>query len=263
MAHVTDPAKELFEIVTALSGHSSGRGDEFLATQFGVEAYSTEFFKVIGAILARADTVANLVPQLELDEEIEQNAIHDLTGFKSAFSGGPLRNKWSDGGRVIVADHGKGLQYLQLRRIESYPKLDQKEADELLVSITNYRATFSAFGMPAFIAQAIRDGLDQAIFHLTFLKWTGAAYQLRAFRELEAARLSLEHWQHGVGESVFRPELVIQGLRAITESFFASVNKVKEHSDTLGWIALGYNVGAPALGLPSLPQLPQIGGLSG
>ncbi len=263
MAHVTDSAKELFEIVTTLSGQSSDRGDKFLATQFGVEAYSTEFFKVIAAILARVDTVANLVPQLELDEEIEQSAIHDLTGFKSAFSSGPLRNKWSDSGRVIVADHGKGLQYLQLRRIESYPKLDPEEVDDLLVSIKDYRATFSPIGMPAFIAQAIRDGLEQAIFHLTFLKWTGASYQLRAFRELEAARLSLEHWQHGVGETVFRPDLAIRGLRAITEKFFVSVNKVKDYTDTLGWIALGYNVSAPALGLPSLPQLPQIGGPSG
>lgn len=255
MAKLTDPAKELYEAVQRLLVHANERGDIFLAGQFGVEPYSTEFYKIIAAILERADKVESLLPRLVMDDDTRQNARVDIEGLKSAFGHGSLWTPWQDSGRHVISEYGRGLQYLPIRSVYAYPKLDEDEASELLEMLNAYQASFDPSGMPPYLAQAVRDGLEQAIFLLRHLQWTSGAYQLRVFRELEAVSLSIQKWAHEGGEEVFRPDLVLNGLRDITGRFMDTVSKVKGHSEVLSWLAIGYNFVAPLGGYPALPQL--------
>lgn len=263
MANLTDPARELADISIRLSKGTSASGADFLATEFEVPAWSTEFIKIIGCILERADLVIATVRSLDMDEDHKQSAIDDISGFKSAFVGSYLNTAWnhSGAGLTLMKDHGKPLQYLSrsVREKVNYPLLSSEEVDEMIQQIDLYLSELAMSDEgPDFVRQAIWDGLQVLLFQLRHMKWTGAGYTLLAFREVNLVMEAVKtEYAHGPATD---PQRILTGLAGLLKSFKAKLDTAKGYSDAaeFAWKAysIGSRVATPILLTGHVPLLP-------
>lgn len=235
MATMTDPARELSEIAQRLTQSSNAKGVDFLAGQFGVEAWSTEFFRIVTCILERADLVADTISRSTMDEDHQRSAAEDLEGFKSAFTRGALINNWNNAGSglTLVQQHGRPLQYLSptVRQVICYPRLSDDEIVELVAHIDRYSAELRASEeeLPL-VRQGILDGLALFRFQLTHIGWLGAGYTLAAFREL----MLVFDWanRQQPDSDDLNPRAALSGLLSILKAFKGHVDAAKGWRDT-------------------------------
>lgn len=255
MTAVTDPARELAEIAERLTQSSSSPGETFLPAQFGVEPWSTDFVKIIGCILERADLVGRIVQQsTAMDDDHKTSALNDLAQFKQGFTGTALRVAWNQagGGLPIMKDHGRPIQYLApiVRAEVRYPKLSDAEIVEFLDLIDAYVEELKKSDEgPEFVRQSILDGLAAFRFQLEKIGWVGSGYALSAFREVmivyEASKFQFSDTGN-VDSSA-----VLKGLWNILTKFKKAADEAKGWSDTAesAWklYQLGSSVATPLL----------------
>lgn len=263
MATLTDPARELGEIAGRLAHGSSESGDKFLARQFGVDRWSTEFVKIVACILERADLVARTIGDSDLDVDHKESALDHISGFKAGFIGDALRKPWNDAGQGITAmkDHGGPIKFLSqtVRPVVNYPRLTDEEIAELIEAIDTYiehvRANEDEF---AFVRQAIVDGLSLFRFQLEHIGWMGAGYALTAFREVlfvyEASSRAIQ--------SEGNPDAAkfLKGFWDIITAFKAKAEAAKSWREAAEMVRDTYTIAAsvatPLLLTGHLPSLP-------
>lgn len=248
MTTVTDPARELAEIAERLTQGSSSPGETFLAQQFGVAEWSTDFVKIIACILERADLVANIVGKSDaMDDDHKASALNDLAQFKQGFTGTALRTAWNQGGGglPIMKDHGRPIQYLApiVRAEVRYPKLSEAEIAEFLDLIDAYVAelTESDEG-PEFVRQAILDGLATFRFQLERIGWMGSGYALTAFREVMLVYEASKYQFSDAGD--VDASAVLKGLWDILTKFKEKADKAKSWGDTAESLWKVYQLGS-------------------
>lgn len=243
MDPTTDPARELAEIAGKLSIGSSHAGDKFLAEQFGVEPWSTEFVKILACILERADQIAVIVSKSQMDDDHRDSALDDLTKFKRGFTGKSLQNPWNNSGNGLMTmkDHGRPLQYLStvVRPFVSYPKLSEAEISEFLELIEDYLAEITeSDASPEFVRQAITDGLTNFKFQLQHIGWMGSGYAITAFREVMFVYETSKRQLDGSLDD----KLLKDGLFGILKKFKDKVDAAQGWGDTTQTIFKGYNL---------------------
>jgi hypothetical protein len=254
MTALTDPAKELSDIANRLMDGSSKNGATYLADKFGVEPWSTEFFKVIACIFERADQVAAVLKQSRLDEDTINTAIEDITAFKAAFTAGSLNSSWNTAGQGLTAmrDHGKRLGFFQdtVRAVVNYPKLTDEEIREFISLIDAYLSELkqSADEHP-FVRQAICDGLTAFQFQLRYIGWMGTGYALMAFREVifvYDASTSFYQQQDNPDAGAF-----LRGMGSLIKTIKTKIDEAKSYSDAASFVIDTYRL-ASAVGTPLL-----------
>ena len=254
MTLVTDPARELAEIAERLTRSTKAVGEKFLADQFGVSAWSTDFVKIITCILERADLVTEIVRTSDMDDDHKANALNDLRQFKTGFTGNSLRQPWNNAGNGLTAmkDHGRPIQYLStiVRQKVCYPKLTDDEVSELLGLIDAYVEELGANGdAPEFVKQAILDGLAMFRFQLDRVGWMGSGYALAAFREVMLACEFASRQFRDADE--FDGEAALRGLRTIVSKFREKVDAARGWTESAEavwkWYQVGSSVAAPLL----------------
>jgi len=248
MTAVTDPARELAEIAERLTQGSNSPGEAFLPGVFGVEPWSTEFVKIVGCILERADLVGRIVQQSgAMDYDHKASALNDLAQFKQGFTGTALRVAWNQagGGLPIMKDHGRPLQYLSpiVRAEVRYPKLSEADVAEFLELIDSYAEELKQSDEgPEFVRQAIRDGLAAFRFQLEKIGWMGSGYALAAFREVmivyEASKFQFSDAAN-VDSSA-----VLKGLWNILTKFKKKAEEAKSWGDTAETLWKVYQLGS-------------------
>lgn len=254
MTLVTDPARELAEIAERLTRSTNAAGEKFLAEQFNVPVWSTDFVKIITCILERADLVTAIVRTSDMDDDHKANALNDLSHFKTGFTGNSLRQPWNNAGNGLTAmkDHGRPIQYLStiVRQKVCYPKLTDDEVSELLGLIDTYVEELSANeDVPKFLKQAILDGLALFRFQLDRVGWMGSGYALTAFREVVlACELASRQFRDAGG---FNAEAALRGLKAIVSSFREKVDAARGWTESAEavwkWYQVGSSVATPLL----------------
>lgn len=263
MASLTDPARELGEIAIRLTVGSNKPGSQFLAEQFSVDHWSTDFMRIITCIMERADLVAQIVSQSEaMDEDHKQSALNHIVQFKGAFIGASLQNHWSNAGNglTIVKNHGGSFQLISqtVRPVVNYPKLTDEEVAELIELIDTYLADLSNSDEgPEFVRQAIKEGLTAFRFQLEKLGWMGSGYALSAFREVVAIYNMSFHEAAASDDQGF--QAVVDGFLTIIRSFKSKVDEAKGWKDAADFVWAGYGlatkVAAPALLYTGVPLL--------
>ncbi len=244
---MTDPARELADIAKALAVANGKKGAAFLADQFGVEAWSTEFFKIITCIMERADLVASVIFEAGYDEEIRREAHLHLQGFKEGFSGSSLVNNWNTEGHGITAMkvHGSPIKFLsnEVRQFVAYPRLSDEEIAELLDSIDTYLGMIAPLEeCPVFVRQSIIDGLMSFKFQLEKIGWLGAGYSLAAFRDL--LDIYAQSQRRYAETPDCNPEAVLDGLLSILRSFKTKAEEAKGWTEAGQFIWDGYSLAA-------------------
>lgn len=245
MATLTDPARELAVIATKLAQGSNSKGDEFLAQQFGVVVWSTDFVRIIACIMDRADLVGRVIAQSDMDEDHRASAAMDLEGFKSAFAMPSLKTAWNTAGAGIslVQNHGHPLKYLShtVRKEVSYPTLSPDEIKEFISLIDAYLIELRKSDEgPSFVRQAINDGLLSFRFQLVNLEWVGAAYSLIALREL---MLVNDAAQQHFDMSNPDPDSFLRGLGAFIGVVKSRLDSAKGYADAGELVWKAYSIG--------------------
>jgi hypothetical protein len=245
MSTVTDPACELGEITARLTQASSSPGEKFLAEAFGVERWSTNFFKIITCIFERADLVGTVVGNSGTDKALKDNAQDELREFKSAFTSSALNQSWDQLGLKLMRDHGRTIQYLSptVRQHVSYPRLTDQEVADLLKMIDDYLTVLQLNDEePAFVRQSIIDGLTMFRFQLERIGWMGAAYALVSFREvLLAYEAANAHYTRTGNPDA---EAFLSGLLAIIKTVKSKVDQAKSWTEAGHLLLKSYAYGS-------------------
>lgn len=254
MATATDPATELADIAARLEIAYSSIGFSFLADQFGVEGWSSEFYRIVTCILERADQVQSIVEASTLDDKVRIRAVQDIQGFKTAFAGNSLMGAWntSGNGLTIMSTYGVRLSYLQqtVRPVVQYPKLTEEEVQEFIELIDAYLAELekSDDAYP-FVRQAIRDGLTAFRFQLQYTGWMGSGYLLSAFQSV--VQVANDSYQFYAGQDNCDPDAMLSMMAELVTKFKDVVGKVKPYTEAASYAYSGFTL-AKTFAMPLL-----------
>lgn len=208
MATVTDPARELAELCERLSSADGNRGDHFLASKFGVPAWSFEFYQIIFCIVQRIEMLSEIVRDIDIDEDIKSDAVTHLEKIKSGFDYSCLTSPWASRGNLYISrENFQAIKMLSslVREKVSYPRLTDEETDEVLELVENLLVWLSEHQIQEndFIRQSLIEGLKQFKFRLEHLKWLGWGYTVSSLRDVIGAYLALER---GMGDNHQQPD---------------------------------------------------------
>lgn len=197
MSAITDPARELADLCSELKGGGKATGSDFLASKFGVPAWSAEFFQIIFVITKRIDDLALIVQDLEMDDDFKREAISHLKAIKQAFTQAGLNNAWSTvEERFLNSTNIQPIKMLSpyVRKSINYPKLDKGEQAQLVLEIAELESWLKEHQIVEqdFIRQALLDGVSQFKFRLERVGWLGWGYTISSLRDVISAYMALE-----------------------------------------------------------------------
>lgn len=190
MTLVTDEAAELAELsyfLLGMNGHSSGA--VILAQEFETQAWSTDFYFLVGHILSRAESLKRHIPQLGLDEGTRDRAIGHVEAWQEGFKPDRLSDAWNNSTSTRAAlSRCSQLEMLSgsVRRIAPLPKISDDDRARLLTISTEILKELNALqGQESeFLRQVMIEGLEQLQYRLLRLRWLGWGYTREAIDRL-------------------------------------------------------------------------------
>jgi|SRR5690606_28913446 len=232
MPSKTDPARELSDLIRGLSLKPNKRFDDQLAQNFGVEAWSSQFYQIVFTISARIDELMVITDELPLDDDHKIETKDNLRVIQHAFGPNGLQNQSSHAlehylspTQVAPLTALSGL----VRSVRPYPKLDENEQAELLAMVDELIGWLEEHQLSEqdFIRQALLDGLRQLRFRLERMKWLGWGYTLQGLRDVIAAYFALER---GFAMDGSNPpaQAMLKLIGEFVRSFFEKAGFAKE-----------------------------------
>ena len=182
-----------------LGVYSNENGDEHLATNFRVRAWSSEFYQIISCIIDRCDNLIKIVNTLDMDDELKGDAIDHIQMVQAAFGRGAMMNNWSTASYGASLLSGSNIQPIKMlspivRMKVSYPKLGDEDIANLLADTAEFESWLLDHQIVEqdFIRQAMIDGVRQFRLRLQKIRWLGWGYTFASLREVIAAYKLLE-----------------------------------------------------------------------
>jgi hypothetical protein len=232
MPSKTDPARELSDLIRGLNMRPNQRFDDQLAENFGVEAWSSQFYQIVFTISARIDELMALTDELPLDDDHKVETKDNLRVIQQAFGPNGLQNHSSHAlGQYLSSTQVGPLTGLSglVRSVRSYPRLDENEQVELLAMVDELMAWLVGHQLSEqdFIRQALLDGLYQLRFRLERIRWLGWGYTLQGLREVIAAYFALER---GFSQDGSNPpaQAMLKFVGEFVQGFFEKAGFAKE-----------------------------------
>ncbi|WEX88584.1 hypothetical protein PZN02_001078 [Sinorhizobium garamanticum] len=255
MAELTDPAKELAELCQRLSLPNKSRGDVYLASQFGVGPWSSDFYRIVFSIVERVDFVARIIEALDLDDDIKAEAQQSLEHIKNAFGQTSLMNTWNTAGygyALLGPENARAIKMLssQVRQKVSYPKLSNEDVENLLVEVGELEKWLAEHQLHEqdFIRQAIIEGVSQFKFRLERLSWLGWGYTVSSLRDVIGAYYAL-HSTVPKDNSAPVAEALLGKVQALVRKVYQKASTTKDIYETGEFMLKAY--GAYSIALPN------------
>jgi hypothetical protein len=243
---LTDPARELAELCSALAISSGNPGDHVLAEAFEVEAWSAEFYQIVFCIVERADSLIAIVSEIDLDEDYRTEAVAHIRQIKAAFNKGSLMNPWNNrgtGASLLAAYNVQPVKMLSpmVRSRVSYPKLDDVEIDNLIQLAEEFQNWLSTHQLREqdFIRQALLDGIRQFCFRLAKTKWLGWGYTIQSLKDVIAAYKMLEGGAPGESPQA-DAEAVLRKGSAFFVKVFQKLGVAKDAAERADFLLKAY-----------------------
>jgi hypothetical protein len=239
MAEVTDLALDLAELCDHLNVNSQQAGDDFLASHFGVDAWSPEFFQIIFVIVSRTVALEELITSTKANPAVIRGAAAHLVQIRQAFSKGPLRHAWNQQGQTLIGPaHSSPVRMLSaaIPDEHKYPKLAEDETAELKGMVEQLLDWLrnTQLSERDFIRQSLIEGLEHFLFRLERLQWFGWGYSVESLREVILAYIALER---GLKPQA-NPDAaaVLKKLKTVLRKVFGYASTAKEAAGTGDWI---------------------------
>lgn len=241
----TDPARELVELCALLqTGSAKEAGDVFLSKHFDVKPWSTEFYRIIMAIIERIAVVRSLVEQLDLDSDFRGEMLGHIDHIRMAFGDNAFRNAWSSfGAQRLNRENVQPLKALSglIRSRVSYKKLTDEEISELLKDAEQLEEWLHEKNLVEqdFIRGLLIEALATFRFRLSRLKWVGIGYTLDGLREVISAYLLLE--RAGIDPKVDpNAQAILKRVGGLIRKTWSKVEGVKTVAETGDWLLRAY-----------------------
>jgi len=236
MSTITDPARELSDLVRGLNINTDALFAEGLSELFGVEAWSSEFYQIIFAISHRVDELASITDTLRLDDDQRQEAKEGLRTIQMAFRPEGLLNVFNHSQRMYLSpEQIKPLSLLSavIRPIRSYPKLDENEKADILAMVSDLLGWLEdrQLSEQDFIRQSLVEGLKQLKFRLERITWLGWGYTLQSLRDVIAAYFALERGFPRANENT-SAHAMMKMLGDFVRDFFRKAGFAKDTIET-------------------------------
>lgn len=246
MTTITDPARELADICASLNHGHNKKGAEVLSAAFKVPAWSTEFYQIIFTISGRIDELKSLVSDLDMDDDIKEQARQHLDQMMLAFTPQGLGNTWSHSLQNYISPANVGpvrMLSAQVRQIHSYPKLDASEIAELvgLIDVLLEWLETHQINEQDFIRQAIVEGLKHLRFRLSRVEWLGWGYTIQSLRDVIGAYMALERGIHKKGMNP-DAEAVLKKTAALVTKLFEKIRFAEGAVQTGDFMLRAYGV---------------------
>lgn len=238
MPILIDAASEFANLCERLASPSRENGAKTLATHFGVNHGSEEFFRLLACVHKRIDQLVSFVeavPTLQID--YKRAAIGRVNNLRNAFTIDCLTRQWNDGagGASFLQDANIfPLKMLssEIGKIASYPKLSPEEIEGALSHVREIQAWLvtQELSEQDFIRQLILEGLNEFRFRLEKLEWVGLGFALESFKDVIAGYLILEGKEPTVIESPDAMALLAK-VGAAIRSISSSIGLVKDATE--------------------------------
>lgn len=245
---LTDPARELAELCGALQAASDHRGEDYLASVFGVEVWSREFYQIVFTIIERCSLVQRIIGDLDVDEDYKTELISRVTTIMGAFSATSMRQKWSQHGFQHVSEVHvgplKAISGLARQRV-AYARLSDDEIATIDGDVATLLEWLNEHQLAGedFIRQALIEGLEHFRFRLSKLKWLGWGYTLDSLREVISAYMLLE--RSGIDrQSNPDAAAVLQKVGSVVQRIYGKVAATKDVAETGDWLLRAYGAGS-------------------
>ena len=247
---MTDPARELVEFCEALyaTDAAEARGQDHLASKFGIVAWGPEFFQIIYTVSERINLLTDIIESLEIDTDYRNEMVAHVRDILVAFSGPTLRNPWEAHGRQHIGPLNtqplKAISGLVRTKVR-YKKLSLDERNNIIIMSRQLKEWLCDHQLSEhdFIRQSIIDGLQQFEFRLQRLEWLGSGYALESLRSVIAAYMMLER--------VSLPTDVDPNFKAIllrvenfTKNVYNSIKDVRDSVEVGDFILRAYGAGS-------------------
>jgi hypothetical protein len=255
---ITDPARELAELCQLLIGGAGNvPGDVYLGRHFAVQPYSTDFYRIVLAILQRFDYVESLLGDLGLDDDIKTEMLHHIRQIRSIFEGAGLQNQWSNfGANRLSPENVQPLKALSptVRRAVSYPRISFDDADIIANDAQELLEWLAKANLADrdFIRGLLIESLQEFLFRLKHLRWVGVGYTLDGLRSVIRAYLALER---GNVDPATEPvaEATLMKVGGLLKIIWEKTRFAREASETADWALKMYGAceavshGAPVI----------------
>lgn len=244
MPTVTDPARELSDLIRGLNARPNKRFDEELARIFEVDVWSSDFYQIIFTISSRIDELKSLTDNLKLDDDYKQEIKDGLRTIQLAFGPNGLQNVYSHSqnhylsqAQIAPLSALSGL----VRPMRPYPKLDESEFNELLALIDELLGWLEEHQLADqdFIRQALIDSLKQFRFRLNRIRWLGWGYTLEGLRDVVSAYFALERGMPVDGSNPMG-QATIKLVGNFVRRFFETAGFTKETIETGDFMLKAY-----------------------
>jgi|GEM_PF-1096471 len=245
---LTDPARELAELCTALQAESAQSGEKFLAEHFTVVPWSREFFEIVFTITERCGMLQDIVGDLGIDEDFQAEMVAHVSAIMAAFSAQAMRAQWKDFGNKKLSPVNvgplKALSALVRQRV-AYRRLEETELAEILSQTANLLEWLEEHQLEDqdFIRQAMIDGVERFQFRLERLSWVGWGYTLDSLRDVIAAYMLLE--REGIDPQTHpNAAAILKKVGGVIQAVYQKVATAKDMAETGDWLLKAYGAGS-------------------
>ena len=237
---ITDPARELVDLIRSLQIVSSRQSDGGLAELWGVKPWSSDFMLIIYTISARIDGLKLLTRKTDLDTDQKNEMCEHLENIRKAFGPSGMSNTWSHVlGSYLTPAHINPVSMLSglVRPLQSYAKLGNDEVSELLEMINTLQVWLSDHQLHDhdFIRQSIIDGLDHLTFRLEHVGWLGWGYAIEGLKDLIHAYFVLERGVADSGENS-TAAAALKNLGTFIRTTYSKMTILKDVTEVGDWM---------------------------
>ncbi|GAA0654256.1 hypothetical protein GCM10009424_35110 [Sphingomonas ursincola] len=241
---LTDPARELVFTLEQLADLHNQKLDRKIAQVAKVEEWSADFFKVIFYLIDRFDLLAREIEELDLDDDIKDDALRSIATMRSVFSSKSMLSQTTEQTNPrITGANATVLKMLsaQVRKRVFWHKLSNEERDSVLHDVDTLVSWLSDFQTEEkdFIRQALIDGLKEFRFRLERLHWFGSGYPIESLREVIHAYLALEGARSLSGEDEIS-SAILKRTSGFLKKIFDIIDVAKDNTERADWILRAY-----------------------
>lgn len=245
MTKTSDPARDFTDLCLRLRSQPVKiAGASFLASEFEVTVWATDFMLILASIHQRIDALRSMIGGTDLDEDLKRTASDCLEAIRRAFTIDGLTNQWE----YSVLNHLTDAHLTPVRMTSGYVRLlngyevpDDAELAEIITEIEALIGWLSDINLTDkdFIRESLIEGLQGFLFRISRVGYFGWPDAFESLKAVITAYMALER---GMPDPNASPpyEAAAKKVSEFLLKTFERVKFTKEATEVGDWLLRGY-----------------------